>query len=93
VPDAVDPRHQRAAGDEPDQQPGDRQHGDGAGEAIPEVGLQRCEQSVVPADEQVVAAAELRNVNQGRLYASSIIGSELDRIVAGRDRYRAGPRP
>jgi hypothetical protein len=90
--DAMDPRHQRAAGDEADQQAGDGQDGDRAGEAVPEVGLQGCKQRIVPAHQQIVAAAQQADVHQHRLDAL-IAHIELDRIIAGCRRHGGGPRP
>ncbi len=54
--DAVDPRQQGAAGDEPDQQTGNGQDGDGGGQAVPEVRLQRANSALSLAYQQHVGA-------------------------------------
>ena len=55
-PDAVDARHQCAARDDADQQAGDAQHRHRGRQSVPESGLQRLKQRVIPADEQLIAA-------------------------------------
>ena len=79
--DAIDARHQRAPGDEADQEACDREHGNGARQPIPKALLQRRKQPVVSADQQVVLSQQ-GNMHQRRLHPT-VAQIDFNAVVAG----------